>query len=100
MMVSNPDGCLPSAIEAEQDLLGALIAGTAEPADLPSFSADWFLDPGHTSIYRTIERLAADGSPIDLGSLSSLLAPCSESAGGIQRGCVLEEVGGAAYLGF
>jgi replicative DNA helicase len=89
---------LPSNIAAEQDLLGALIAGTAAPADLPGFSPAWFADPIHTAIYRTIEAQIASGSPIDIGSLGSILGPCSETTDGIEPGCVLEEVGGAGYL--
>lgn len=90
--------CKPSAIEAEQDLLGSLIAGTATPADLPDFSADWFADPVHAAIYRTVGSQIASGSPTDMGSLGSILGPCSETTGGIEPGCVLEEVGGAGYL--
>jgi replicative DNA helicase len=89
---------LPSDILAEQNLLGALIAGTAKLADLQGFSGAWFHDPAHAAIYRAIEKQVAIGSPVDLGSLSSILAPCSEAAGGLEPGTVLEEVGGAGYL--
>lgn len=83
----------PSAIEADRDLLGTPIAGTATLADPPDFSADWFHDPVHAAIYRTIETQIANGSPIDLGSLSSILAPCSAAADGPEPGSALEEVG-------
>jgi replicative DNA helicase len=89
---------LPTNIPAEQDLLGALIAGTATLADVSGLSSAWFHDPIHAAIYRAIEMQAADGSPIDLGSLSSLHASCGETTGGPEPRSVLEEVGGAGYL--
>jgi replicative DNA helicase len=98
MMTSNPLIFRPSAIQAEQALLAAMLAGDATPADLPDFSADWFHDPIHAAIFRTIEAQIASGSPTDIGSLGSILGPCSETTGGIEPGCMLEEVGGAGYL--
>jgi hypothetical protein len=92
------DDSSATAIPAEQDLLGALISGAATLADLPGFQSDWFSDPVHSTIYRAIEAQAANGSLIDLASLSSILAPCSEIAGGIEPGCELEDIGGPAYL--
>jgi replicative DNA helicase len=132
------DNRLPlSHIQAEQNLLGALIAGAAVLADLPpGFQSAWFSDPVHGAIFRAIafrtetgqpldrvgmaheaedsdvlddlggasyfpqlvEVPAAASEPVDIAYLSSVLAPCSEEAGGVVPGAVLEEVGGAAYL--
>lgn len=95
---TNDDGRVPTAIPAEQDLLGSLISGAATLADLPGFQSDWFSDPIHTCIYQAIEAQAARGSPCDVASLSSILAPCSETTDGPEPDSVLEEVGGAGYL--
>jgi replicative DNA helicase len=87
---------LPSNIPAEQNLLGALIAGTTTLADLSNFSADWFYDPVHACIYRTIAQQVADDGWSDLISLTPALGPVDDETGECIG--ILCEVGGAAYL--
>lgn len=90
---------ISAAIQAEGDLLSALINGPETLADLPGFSADWFTDQTHEMIFSAIKEQFLNGLPCDIASLAAILAPCSELTGGIEPGCLLEDFGGADYFG-
>lgn len=98
MSYSTNNEAIATAIPSEQDVLGALIAGNATLADIPHFSADWFAEPIHASIYNAIKEQADNEAPITIAALAQVLGPCSQDAGGMEPGCALEDVGGPGYL--
>jgi replicative DNA helicase len=79
----------PSNLQAEQALLGALLANNKAFERVSDFlMPEHFADPIHGQIYRAIERRVSQGQLADAITLKSEF----EHSG------VLEEVGGTAYL--
>jgi replicative DNA helicase len=79
----------PSNVQAEQALLGALLANNRAYERVSEFlSPDHFADPIHGRIYRAIARR------IEAGQLADAVTLKAE----FEHSGVLEEVGGTAYL--
>ena len=79
----------PSNLQAEQALLGALLANNKAYERVSDFLiADHFADPIHARIYQAI------GRRIDAGQLADAVTLKAE----FEHSGVLEEVGGTAYL--
>ncbi len=79
----------PQQIEAEQSLLGGiLIDNDGLPAALEIIRGDEFYRDSHRIIFRAIQELFERNEPVDLVTISALLAGRNE----------LEAVGGAPYL--
>lgn len=82
---------LPSAPEAEQALLGCIIALPDRTIDLcedRGVTPDWFHCGGHPRIYDVLRRMHTAKMPIDLVTFAQTLS---------DQG-MLAEVGGAAYV--
>ena len=79
----------PSNVQAEQALLGALLANNKAYERVSEFlAAEHFADPIHGRIYQAISRRVEAGQLADAVTLKAEF----EHAG------ILEEVGGTAYL--
>ena len=79
----------PSNVQAEQALLGALLANNKAYERVSEFlAAEHFADPIHGRIYQAIARRVEAGQLADAVTLKAEF----EHAG------ILEEVGGTAYL--
>ena len=79
----------PSNVQAEQALLGALLANNRAYERVSEFLApDHFADPIHGRIYQAIVR------PIEAGQLADAVTLKAE----FEHSGILEEVGGTAYL--
>ncbi len=80
----------PSNIEAEQSLLGALLANNKAYERVSEFlAAEHFADPIHGRIYGAIQRR------IEAGQLADAVTLRAE----FEHNGLLDEVGGTAYLG-
>ena len=80
---------LPQNIEAEQALLGALLANNKAHEKISEFlKAQHFADPIHGRIYEIISKMITHGRPADVITLKNYFE---------QEG-ILEEVGGYKYL--
>jgi replicative DNA helicase len=79
---------IPTAIQAEQELLGALIVGNAKLADLPGLMPEWFADPIHSTVFRAVIAQAESDQPIDGPALLDEF----ENSG------ALDDVGGGRYI--
>lgn len=80
---------LPQDIEAECGLLGSILIDPPRVWDLCATSgvvAEAFVEPAHRIIFAAIERLAAQGTPIDGITLDNYLKATNESetVGGLQ----------------
>lgn len=82
-------GLPPADLQAEQQLLGHLIANRgAGMLALAFLGPQHFADPLHATVYRTVERFTAQSLPVTLASLRMHF----------ERSGELAEVGGPAYL--
>jgi replicative DNA helicase len=80
---------LPANLQAEQALLGAILANNAAYDRVAPFLApEHFADPIHARIYQAVQRRIANGQTADAVTLKMEF----EHAG------ILDEVGGTAYL--
>ena len=80
----------PQNLEAEQALLGALLANNKAYERVSEFLApDHFVDPVHARIFAAIQRR------VEAGQLADAVTLRAE----FEHNGVLDEVGGAAYLG-
>lgn len=78
---------LPENIEAEQALLGTLLAMRAEPiSDL--LKPEHFADPMHRAIYEAICRRYQAGQAVDLAAIQAAVEPTG----------LLDEAGDTQYL--
>ena len=89
-MTRNPTPVeVPAALDAEASVLGAiLVDASALETVRPRLKGGDFYRPANRLVYETASQLAAQGSAIDIVTMSARL----ESEGMLQR------VGGAAYL--
>src|SRR5205823_696251 len=79
----------PSNLEAEQALLGALLANNKAYERISDFLApDHFAHPAHGRIFQSIARR------VDTGQLADAVTLRAE----FEHSGILDEVGGAAYL--
>lgn len=80
---------LPNDIEAEMSLLGAMLISKEKSVDiLTKAVAEDFYDPRHELIFKAMEELNNNMTPIDITTLSSYLSDHSQ----------LDKVGGVEYL--
>lgn len=79
---------MPQNIQAEQALLGALLANNAALSRVPFLKPEHFADPVHGLIYRSIINRAQAGKLADAVTLKAEF----EHSG------ILKDVGGTAYL--
>lgn len=82
---------LPVNVEAEQALLGAILAGSAKAFPrVEAFLEPWhFADPVHSRIYKEAAKIARTGGVADVITLNAVF---------VNSG-ILDEVGGVKYLG-
>ena len=86
---ASPSACRPANLQAEQALLGALLANNKAYERVSEFLApEHFADPIHGRIFQAISRRVEAGQLADAVTLKAEF----EHSG------VLEEVGGTAYL--
>lgn len=79
----------PTAIRAEQILLGKLIhTGAIAPVEIGIITPDQFADPLHGSLYRVVVQRIEAEQPIDTKALAAEV----EGSG------ILDDIGGAPYL--
>jgi replicative DNA helicase len=81
-------GLLPASLEAEQALLGALLANNKALDRVPGLEAHHFADGVHGHIFTAIKRR------IDAGRLADAVTMRKEMA----QDAALDDVGGTAYL--
>lgn len=73
----------PHSTEAEQSVLGALLIDADAIFKIDGrLRADDFYDPAHASIYRAVQELVQEGSPIDLLTVSTKLDGVKDVNGG------------------
>lgn len=83
------DRAFPHSLEAEKVALGAVLVRSEAWAVLASVvSAEDFYRSAHQQVFRSMSRLAAKGTPVDLVTLKNDLAAAGE----------LDSVGGPSYL--
>lgn len=79
----------PQRIEAEQSLLGGILVDSSGlPSALEVLKGDEFYKDSHRVIFRAIQDLFEQNEPVDLITLTDILAERKQ----------LESVGGASYL--
>ncbi|MCE8005328.1 replicative DNA helicase [Billgrantia ethanolica] len=79
----------PHSIEAEQSLLGALMLDNSKWDDVADrMTSAMFYRPTHGMVYQAMQRLSAQGVPLDVVTISEALEEQHQ----------LERVGGLAYL--
>lgn len=91
-MTRQPEKLPPQNIDAEQAVIGAMfIAPEMIPdvlAVIPRAQVHWFYRPDHRAIFEAVNRLHADGKPIDILHVEDELRRLNR----------LEDVGGQDYL--
>jgi replicative DNA helicase len=80
----------PANLQAEQALLGALLARNQALERVPFLKPEHFADPGHGAIFAAIQRRVAEGGVADVISLRPVFENDPQFG--------TEEGGGAAYL--
>jgi len=64
-MREKPRLAVPLSLEAESALLGGLLAHPDGPIRVASISPEAFYEPFHAEVYRAIQRLSAQGQPVE-----------------------------------
>ena len=84
----NPESNMPSAIDAEKTILGAILLTPSAMEEATYLKADDFFLDSHRRIFRAMASLAEEKTPIDLVTLSDQL----------ERTKDLQAVAGTSYL--